>query len=49
MASSLAGAFKIYERLNSVNKVLMRKELEVIMAQKTLSKNTFEIINKILK
>ncbi len=49
MASALAGAFKIYERLNITNKVLMKKELERIMAQESLSKNTFEIISKILK
>ena len=49
MASALAGAFKIYERLNATNKALMKKELERIMAQESLSKNTFEIISKILK
>ena len=49
MASGLAGAFKIYERLNSVNKELMKKELQRIMAVETLSKNAYEIISKILK
>ncbi|HIC12825.1 MAG TPA: aminopeptidase N [Sulfurimonas sp.] len=49
MASGLAGAFKIYTRMNAQNKALMKKELEKIAATKGLSKNTFEIINKILK
>lgn len=49
MASGLAGAFKIYTRMNAQNKALMKKELEKIAATEGLSKNTFEIINKILK
>ncbi|WP_415396424.1 aminopeptidase N [Sulfurimonas sp. CS5] len=49
MASGLASAFKIYERLNNINKALMKKELERILAVSTLSKNTYEIISKILK
>jgi aminopeptidase N len=49
MASGLAGAFKIYTRMNAQNKALMKKELQIIAATKGLSKNTFEIINKILK
>jgi aminopeptidase N len=49
MASGLASAFKIYERLNNKNKVLMKKELERILAVPALSKNAYEIISKILK
>ncbi|WP_294966555.1 aminopeptidase N [Sulfurimonas sp.] len=49
MASGLASAFKIYERLNKENKELMKKELERILAVETLSKNAYEIISKILK
>ncbi len=49
MASGLASAFKIYERLNDANKVLMKKELERILEVPTLSKNAYEIISKILK
>ncbi len=49
MASGLAGAFKIYERLNPINKKLMQKELNRIVNTKLLSKNTYEIISKILK
>lgn len=49
MASGLAGAFKIYERLNPVNKELMQKELDRVLSTPCLSKNTYEIIAKILK
>ena len=49
MASSLAGAFKIYEKLIPTNKALMRKELERIISTHSLSKNSYEIISKILK
>ena len=49
MASGLAGAFKIYDRLNPVNKKLMKRELERVVSTQSLSKNTFEIISKILK
>ena len=48
MASSLAGAFKIYKKLNPINKELMKKELECIVSTKSLSKNTYEIVHKIL-
>ena len=49
MASGLAGAFKIYERLNETNKVMMKKELNRIVSTQSLSKNVYEIISKILK
>lgn len=48
-ASSLAGAFKMYKRLNSINKELMQKQLERIISTQTLSKNVYEIVSKILK
>ncbi len=48
MASALAGAFKIYEKMNPKNKELMRVELERIASDDALSKNTYEIVNKIL-
>jgi aminopeptidase N len=48
MASSLAGAFKIYEKLNPINKELMKKELECVVSTQSLSKNSYEIIHKIL-
>jgi len=49
IASGLAGAFKIYKRLNSVNKKMMKTELERVVSTQSLSKNCFEIISKILK
>jgi len=48
MASGLAGAFKIYPKMNKQNRELMRKELERILATEALSKNVYEIISKIL-
>jgi aminopeptidase N len=49
MASSLAGAFKIYDKLTDHNKKIMQKELERVVSTQGLSKNTYEIINKILR
>lgn len=48
MASGLAGAFKIYPRMNDNSKKLMKQELERVLATKALSKNVYEIISKIL-
>lgn len=49
MAAGLAGAFKVYEKMNATNKSLMKKELERIVSTQALSKNVYEIISKILK
>lgn len=49
MASGLAGAFKIYSRINETNKSFMKKELERVVSTQNLSKNSYEIISKILK
>ena len=49
MASGLCGAFKIYEKMNKLNKELMKSELERIISTQSLSKNSYEIIAKILK
>jgi aminopeptidase N len=49
MASGLAGAFKIYEKLNKVNKSAMHIELERVVSTQSISKNVFEIVSKILK
>ncbi|WP_457746508.1 aminopeptidase N [Sulfurimonas sp.] len=49
MASGLSGAFKIYAKMNKINQKLMRAELERVISTQNLSKNTYEIINKILK
>jgi len=49
MASGLAGAFKIYEKLNAQNKTAMKKELERVISTHSLSKNVYEIVSKIIK
>jgi len=49
MASGLCGAFKIYPKMNEINKKLMKLELERIISTHNLSKNSTEIISKILK
>ena len=49
MASGLAGAFKIYSHINETNKLCMKKELERVVSTQGLSKNSYEIISKILK
>ncbi|MBN2816869.1 MAG: aminopeptidase N [Campylobacterales bacterium] len=49
MASALCGAFKIYGKMNEQNKALMKLELERILSTQTLSKNSYEIVSKILK
>jgi aminopeptidase N len=49
IASGLAGAFKIYEKLNETNKKLMRAELERVIAEPSISKNVYEIVSKIVK
>ena len=48
MASGLAGAFKIYPKMNKLNRKLMKKELERVLNIEELSKNSFEIVSKIL-
>lgn len=49
IASGLGGAFKIYEKMNEKNKIMMKVELERVVSTHSLSKNVFEIISKILK
>jgi len=49
MASGLCGAFKIYAKMNLANKELMKIELERVVGTKELSKNSYEIVSKILK
>ena len=48
MASGLAGAFKIYNKMNPTNKKLLKVELQRIISTQSLSKNVFEIVDKIL-
>mgnify|MGYP000437702227 CR=1 FL=1 len=49
MASSLAGAFKIYKKLNIQNKKMMKVELQRVVSTHSLSKNAYEIVSKIIK
>ena len=49
MASGLCAAFKIYDKLNETNKLMMKVELERVVSTQSLSKNVYEIVSKILK
>ena len=49
MASGLAGAFKIYEKLNAENKKVMKEELDRVISTQSISKNVYEIVSKIIK
>ncbi|MEA2110630.1 MAG: aminopeptidase N [Campylobacterota bacterium] len=49
IASGLSGAFKSYKKMNSSNQKLMKQSLEKIIAVPSLSKNVYEIVEKILK
>ena len=48
IASGLAGAFKLYKRMNDESRGAMKRELERILAVEGLSKNVYEIVEKIL-
>ena len=49
MASALASSFKIYDKLHETNQELIQKELKRVVSTHSLSNNTYEIINKILR
>jgi aminopeptidase N len=49
MGSALCNAFKLYEKMNPHNKALMKIELQKVIAHEGLSKNSYEIVSKILK
>jgi len=49
IASGLAGAFKIYEKLNDKNKNVMKLELDRVVSTHSISKNVYEIVSKIIK
>jgi aminopeptidase N len=49
IAAGLSGAFKSYGRLDTLHKELMHDELKRILSVDDISKNVFEIIQKILK
>ena len=48
IASRLAGAFKLYKKMNRDSKELMRVELERVMSQEKISSNLYEIVSKIV-
>jgi aminopeptidase N len=48
MASRLVNGFKLYKKMNSENQTLMKHELERLHSTEGLSKNSFEILEKIL-
>ena len=48
IASALCGAFKVCDKMNEHNQELIKEELKRVIATEGLSKNSFEIINKIL-
>jgi len=49
MASRLAGAFKLFEKMNANSKALMKIELERVVKTEGISSNLYEIVSKILK
>lgn len=49
ISSSLAGAFKIYKKLDLHNQQLVEKELKRILGDEKLSDNCYEMIEKIIK
>jgi aminopeptidase N len=48
VAARLAGAFETWRRYDDKRQALMRTELELVLAQKGLSPNLFEVASKIL-
>ncbi len=48
VASALSGAFKTYNKMDNSSKKMIKRELECVVSTQSISKNTFEIINKIL-
>ena len=47
-AARMSGAFKLFPKLNQESQAIMRPFLEKILSQEGLSKNTEEIVDKIL-
>ena len=47
-AARMSGAFKLFPKLNQESQAIMRPYLEKILSQEGLSKNTEEIVDKIL-
>ena len=48
IAARLVTPFTTWKRYDTSRQTLMRKELETILAEKTLSRDVFEIVNKIV-
>ncbi|NOQ30552.1 MAG: aminopeptidase N [Helicobacteraceae bacterium] len=48
IAAGIAGAFKLYPRMNIHSKAMMKIELERILNTPDLSKNVYEIVQKLL-
>jgi aminopeptidase N len=49
IASSLCLSFRSYDKMNEQNKKMMKRELMRVVSTQELSKNSFEIISKILQ
>jgi aminopeptidase N len=49
MASSLCLSFRSYDKMNDENRKMMKRELMRVVSTQSLSKNSLEIIEKILK
>ena len=49
MAAALANSFKLYRKLNSINRKIIKEELERVVSTHSLSSNSFEIINKTIE
>ncbi len=48
IAAGLTTAFRSYSRLNATNKSLMKDALEIILNEKELSSNVYELVKKIV-
>jgi len=49
MAAALANSFKLYPKLHDKNREIIKSELEQILSFDRLSRNSFEIINKMVE
>lgn len=49
MASAFASSFRIYPKLSVENRDLLKLELEYILSKNNISKNLYEVVDKIIK
>jgi len=49
IAAGLTAAFRSYDRLNPQNRELMKEALEMILNEKEISSNVYELVEKILR